>query len=319
MADKYSVIRSMTHGINAHETSTNHVLTGRLPGGLLYPSLCSVAAYFKGPEFGYDSLIPPYIVMPKPQGRFADAGFLGSRYAPFATGGDPAQDPFAVQGIVREGVTPEQMEARRTFLGQLDALGAAMPDSEKLDLFRQAQTDAYDLILGEGAEVFDLSQETDELRDRYGRNTFGQSCLAACRLVESGVPVVMINSPGWDTHKEHFTLMRQMLPEFDAGLSTLLQDLEARGLLDETVVWCTGEFGHTPKVDWSAPYNGGRSHWGAAFSTLVAGGGFKGGEVIGATDSRAEQVVERPVHPSRPHRLHLQPPGNPAGQHHPAS
>jgi len=296
--DKYSIIRSMTHGINAHETATYLSLTGRMPSDIQHPSIGSVVSYYRGYNAGYDSLIPPFIVLTKPQGRFADAGFLGAAYRPFATGGDPNLEPFAVDGIVREGVTREQQESRRAFLGQLDALGAAMPNSATLDVLRQAENDAYELILGDGAAVFDLSQEPDELRDRYGRNAFGQSCLAARRLVEKGVPFVMINYEGWDTHKNHFTLMRQMLPELDAGMATLLQDLHDRDMLDDTIVWWTGEFGHTPKIQWEMPYNGGRSHYGAAYSAVLAGGGFKGGEVVGRTDARAEKVLERPVYPS---------------------
>ena len=135
------------------------------------------------------------------------------------------------------------------------------------------------------------------MRERYGRNTFGQSCLAARRLVERGVPYVTINYKGWDTHKQHFQTMRQRLPQMDRGMATLLLDLAERGLLDNTIVWWSGEFGRTPKIMWEAPWNGGRGHWGSAFSAVLAGGGFKGGRVIGATDARGEQVTDRPVYP----------------------
>ena len=161
----------------------------------------------------------------------------------------------------------------------------------------QAEQQAYNMILGDAGKVFDLSSEKDELKDRYGRTTFGQSCLVARRLVERGVPYVTINFKGWDTHKENFQEMRRKLPDLDKGLSTLLQDLASSGLLDSTIIWCGGEFGRTPKVDWNPPWNGGRSHWGAVFSTVVAGGGFKGGQVIGASDARGETVLERPVYP----------------------
>ena len=160
-----------------------------------------------------------------------------------------------------------------------------------------AKKQAYDLILGDAGKVFDLSQEKDDLRDRYGRNTFGQSCLMARRLVERGVPYVTINYKGWDTHKQHFQTMRRKLPEMDKGLATLLQDLADRGLLDSTIVWWSGEFGRTPRIQWEPPWNGGRGHYGKVFSALVAGGGFKGGQVVGASDARGEEVKERPVHP----------------------
>jgi len=158
---------------------------------------------------------------------------------------------------------------------------------------------AYELILGDAGKVFDLSQEKDDLRDRYGRTTFGQSCLAARRLVERGVPYVTINyQGGWDTHKDNFQTMRRRLPEMDKGLSTLLVDLSGRGLLDSTIVWWNGEFGRTPKIDWEAPWNGGRNHWGGVFSALLAGGGFKGGQVVGSSDAKGEQVKDRPVYPA---------------------
>jgi uncharacterized protein (DUF1501 family) len=129
--------------------------------------------------------------------------------------------------------------------------------------------------------------------------TFGQSCLVARRLVERGVPYVTINyQGGWDTHKQNFQVMRQRLPQLDKGLATLLQDLSGLGLLDSTVVWWNGEFGRTPKVDWGEPWNGGRGHWGGVFSAMLAGGGFKGGQVVGESDARGETVKSRPVYPA---------------------
>jgi uncharacterized protein (DUF1501 family) len=121
--------------------------------------------------------------------------------------------------------------------------------------------------------------------------------LLARRLVERGVPFITINYKGWDTHKQHFQIMNRMLPELDSGLSALLQDLSDRGLLDSTIVWCGGEFGHTPKIDWEAPWNGGRGHWGDVFSVIVAGGGFQGGRVVGTSDEKGMTVKERPVYP----------------------
>ena len=153
------------------------------------------------------------------------------------------------------------------------------------------------MILGDAGKVFDLSEEKKEIRDRYGRTKFGQSCLVARRLVEQGVPYVAINYEGWDTHKKHFEAMNRKLPELDRGLATLIADLADHGLLDQTIVWCGGEFGRTPKVQWGEPWNGGRGHYGACFSHLVAGGGFRGGQVVGASDEKAAFVAERPVHP----------------------
>ena len=186
---------------------------------------------------------------------------------------------------------------RRAFLRRLDTLGQVLPQHPKLVALQQCEEQAYNLILGDGAAVFDLSLEPDDLRERYGRTKFGQSCLAARRLVEVGVPYITINYEGWDTHKNHFTSMRQVLPELDQGMATPLQDLADHGLLETTIVWWTGEFGRSPKIQWEAPYHGGRGHYGAAFSTVVAGGGFKGGHVVGSTDARGEQVTSRPVYP----------------------
>ena len=247
--------------------------------------------------WGTNGLLPPYIVMTQSPGRFSEVGFLGPRYAPFITGGDPAKQPFEVQGIVTPGVTRQHQEQRRGLLHSLDTLGTAESGSEPLGEFNGSEANAYDMILGEGAKIFDLSQEPPATRDWYGRNTFGQSCLAARRLVERGVPFVTINSPGWDTHKRNFETMRQKLPEVDKGVSALLQDLASRGLLDSTIVWCSGEFGRTPKIQWEEPWNGGRGHWCKAFSAVVAGGGFRGGHVVGASDAKGEEVKERPVYP----------------------
>ena len=297
-ADKYSVIRSMTHGNNAHESAAYWVQTGRKPGDrLVYPGVGSIVSLFKGYNAGYKGLIPPYIVLTDLQGRFSESGFLGPRFAPFATGGDPQQTPFAVQGVITPGITEQRQRDRRELLHTLNTFGNALKGNSSLDAFVQSEDQAYELILGDAGKVFDLAQEADDMRERYGRNTFGQSCLAARRLVERGVPYITINFKGWDTHKQHFQTMRQRLPWLDKGMSTLLQDLSERGLLDSTIIWWGGEFGRTPRVQWDAPWNGGRGHWGQAFSTVLAGGGFKGGRVIGSTDARGEEVKDRPVYP----------------------
>jgi len=297
-ADKYSIIRSMTHGVNAHETASYMVQTGRPSGGRdVYPSVGAVVSLFKGYNAGYKGLIPPYVVLTQPQGRFSEAGFLGTRYKPFATGGDPAQARFAVEGVVAQGITDQRQKDRRELLHRLDTLGQATEGSEPLKTFDQAEEGAYELILGDAGKVFDLTQEKNELRDSYGRTTFGQACLVARRLVERGVPYVTINYGGWDTHKQHFQIMRRKLPEMDKGMATLLQDLLERGLLDSTIVWWGGEFGRTPKVQWEPPWNGGRGHYGNVFSAVVAGGGFKGGRVVGASDDKGEEVKDRPVYP----------------------
>ena len=296
-ADKYAIIRSMTHGNNSHETAAYITQTGRMPGRLVYPCVGAVVSLFDGYDGGYKGEVPPYVVLTQPQGRFSPSGFLGDRYGPFCTGGDPNRTPFTVEGIVLPGVTDEQQKERRDLLHSLDTLGAAIPDSAPLQALDKTEASAYDMMFGDTRKLFDLSEETNETRDKYGRNTFGQSCLMARRLVERGVPYVCINDGGWDTHKEEFTVLRRKLPILDQGMAALLQDLYDHKLLDSTIVWWGGEFGRTPKVDWAPPWNGGRGHYGKCFSTVLAGGGFKGGRVVGASDDTGANVAERPVYP----------------------
>jgi len=297
-ADKYSLIRSMTHGINGHETATYLMQTGHKPGGrLAYPSVGAIFTFFKKKQ--YKGLLPPYIVMLRAAGRFSEEGFLGPAYKPFATGGDPNADRFEVQGIVNRGINDARQKARRELLDRIDTMGYGLADVREMAAAETAKKNAYGLILGKGREVFNLANEPSALRDRYGRNTFGQECLAARRMVEAGVPYITISFPGgWDTHANHFPTMKRQCPMLDQGMATLLADLSEKGLLDSTLVWCTGEFGRTPKVSWEPPWNGGRHHHGAVFTVLVAGGGFKGGRVVGSSDEKGEKVKDRPVYPA---------------------
>jgi hypothetical protein len=297
-ADKYSLIRSMTHGNNGHETAAYMVQTGWPTGGrVVHPTLGAVVSLLRGYDAGYKGLIPPYIVLTQPQGRFSETGFLPLRYKPFATGGNPAAGRFEVEGIVAPGISDERQKSRQTLLGKLNTLRNVSSNDAETAAFTKAENEAYDLILGDAGKVFDLAQESDKVHEWYGRSTFGASCLVARRLVERGVPYITINYGGWDTHKENFQAMRRMLPQLDMGLAALIEDLSKLGLLDSTIVWCGGEFGRTPKVDVEPPWNGGRGHYGKVFSHLIAGGGFKGGRVIGASDARGEDVKERPVYP----------------------
>ncbi len=296
MADKYSIIRSMTHGSGAHETAHYMMITGDMTKGeVVYPTFGSVIAYEYRDKYKGD--IPAFITLTQASTRFSEAGFLGAQYKSLDTGGAPESAFFSVEGVVSRGVSDDELKARRSLLYSLEAQGKAMPETKDINEIDQFRDKTYNLVLGPSREVFDLSKEPDEVRDRYGRTRFGQSCLAARRLAEYGVPVITVRFTGWDTHKEHFARMDERLDELDKGVSSLISDLERLGLLDETVILCGGEFGRTPRVMWEPPWNGGRGHWGDAFSYLVAGGGFKGGKVIGETDFRGEKVVSRPVYP----------------------
>jgi hypothetical protein len=297
-ADKYTIIRSMTHNNNGHETAAYIMQTGTMPTtDLVYPATGAIVAYEKADAVAASGL-PPYITLTNPLGRFSEAGFLGNQHKTFAPGGDPNSPNFRVQGLVPpKGVTPQRVEERRTLLHSVDALER---EADRVDLFRNSdefQQKAYGLILGDAKKAFDLTQEKDAVRDRYGRNQFGQSCLLARRLVEAGVPFITINDGGWDTHKDNFEAMRRKLPIQDAAVAALLDDLSQRGLLASTIVTWYGEFGRTPRVANEAPWFGGRHHWGQVFSALVAGGGFKGGTVLGSSDGRGEAVRDRPVYP----------------------
>jgi hypothetical protein len=298
-ADKYSIIRSATHNNYGHETAAYLVQTGNKQGdNIVHPGLGAIVSLMRGYAGGYNGLIPPYVVLTQLLGRFSEAGFLGSRAQPFATGGDPNASRFIVEGIVANGITDDRQKSRRDLLHQLDTLEQALPNDKIFAPLQKAEETAYELILGDAGKVFDLSQEKDALRTRYGRNSFGQACLLARRLVERGVPYVAINFGGWDTHKQNFPAMRRLNPMLDKGMGTLIKDLSDHGLLDSTIIWWSGEFGRTPKVQTESPWNGGRGHWGACFSMALAGGGFKGGQVIGASDDKGEQVKDRPVYPN---------------------
>ena len=300
-ADKFSILRGMTHSNNGHETAAYIMQTGTLStGDLVYPTVGAVVAYKRqeqGPGASAGGL-PPYMMLSSPLGRFSEAGFLGNRYTPFATGGDPNSKDFRVNGLVPPpGMTNERIGDRRGLLEEIDSLKSQMDKDGAMQQMDSFQQKAYGLILGEARKAFDLTQEKDEVRERYGRTTFGQSCLLARRLVENGVPFITINWGGWDTHKQHFERMAEMLPNLDKAFSALLEDLAQRGLLDSTIVVWTGEFGRTPKIAKEPPWMGGRHHFAQAFCAVVAGGGFKGGKVVGATDRTGEKVADRPIYP----------------------
>jgi len=291
MADKYSLIRSMTHGSNAHETGHYAMITGDTSGGaVVYPSFGAVISYMK--KDTYKGVLPCYISVTSANSRFNEGGFLGNAYKSFDTGGKPESKEYEVEGIVNKFVNRERLESRMALLNNLERKDSM--DKERIDSLRDIN---MEFIWGDSREVFNLANEPDSVRERYGKSRLGQSCLVARRLVEAGVPFVNVRMTGWDTHKKHFQRMSSMLPNLDKALSALISDLDAKGLLESTIVLCGGEFGRSPKVLWEAPWNGGRAHYGKTFSYLVAGGGFHGGKVVGKTSKTGETVEERPVAP----------------------
>lgn len=290
IADKYSLIRSMTHGSNAHETGHYAMITGDTSGSaVVYPSFGAVISYKL--QDSYNGLLPCYISVTAANSRFNEGGFLGNAYKSFDTGGRPESKEYEVEGLVNKFTNKERMAQRMSLLERFENRPI---DKEKIDSLRGVN---MEFIWGDSREVFNLANEPDSVRQLYGKSRLGQSCLVARRLVEAGVPFVNVRVTGWDTHKKHFQRMNSMLTGLDKALSALISDLDARGLLDSTIVLCGGEFGRTPKVLWEAPWNGGRGHYGAAFSYLVAGGGFHGGKVVGKTTKTGEEVAERPVWP----------------------
>ena len=291
MADKYSLIRSMTHGSNAHETGHYAMITGDTSrGAVVYPSFGAVISYMKRDT--YKGVLPCYISLTSANSRFNEGGFLGNSYKSFDTGGKPESAEFEVEGVVNKFINKERMNQRMALLDKFE--GENSMDKGIIDSLRAVN---MEFIWGESREAFNLKDESDSVKQRYGKNRLGQSCLVARKLVEAGVPFVNVRMTGWDTHKKHFQRMNSMLPQLDKALSALLADLDERGLLESTIVLCGGEFGRTPKVLWEAPWNGGRAHYGKTFSYLVAGGGFHGGKVVGKTDKTGEKVAERPVAP----------------------
>ena len=307
-SDLYSIIRSMTHPSPAHETATYLMQTGRMPGdGITYPSIGALISSSRVmdakkkrsvmADMRYEGDLPPFVVLTNPKGRFSEVGFLGEECAPLVTGGRASAQRFEVDGIVPPGgLTREQIKDRFDRAARIDRLP---PDSE----FEAAGAAAREIILGKAADTFDLSRESKQTRQRYGTTQgggyteIGQLLLAARRLVEYGIPYISINYSGWDSHKRHFETMKRPTAEMDMAVAALLQDLKEHDLLDSTIVWLSGEFGRVPKVDRQPPWNGGRNHFPRCFSALVAGGGFKGGQVVGASDETTDNVKERPVTP----------------------
>lgn len=293
--DKVALVRSGAHNNDHHETATNWVMSGRFgsPFGD-YPAVGAVVAH----ETGFSGLVPPYVSVPNNPSFTWELGrsaFLGGRYESFKAG-DPNSGGYKVRDLARQQTLSEpSLVRRKNLLAAVDSLSRQVQGNDQIATYDEFQKRAAEMILSPEAQAsFDIEREKVETRDRYGRTTFGQSCLLARRLVEGGVTFVTINYGGWDHHGKIFEGLDKKLPEFDQGFSALIEDMHTRGLLDDTMVVCMGEFGRSPKVNKDA----GRDHWGPAASMLFAGAGVQPGQVIGATDDTGGYVVKDPATPA---------------------
>lgn len=293
--DKFVVLRGVSHTLGAHQLGSEYVNTGNRPiPSLEYPGYAAVVAK----EMPSASDIPPAVSIPNSSQR---AGFLGVKYAPLNTNSTPAPGkPFSVRGIgLGNGLTIADVEKRHNLLRDLDTTFKGFESSNQLldglDRFGQQ---AYEMITSKRTrEAFDISKESPKFAEPFGSDGFGQSCLLATRLVESGVRFVTLSLGGWDTHADNFTKLKdKLLPTLDTGLASLLNGLAEKGLLDSTVVYVTGEFGRTPKIN-TRSAEGGRDHYPRCMFMLMAGGGVRGGQVIGESDDKATMPLNDAISP----------------------
>ena len=235
---------------------------------------------------------------------------LGPHYDPFQTEGDPNNVNFKVQNLqLVSGITVDRLDDRKNLISELDRLPRALDTGGMFDAMSRFEQQAFALVSGENTRrAFDLSREEDRIRDQYGRHTWGQSALLARRLVEAGSSFVTVHLGGWDHHWNLQDGMASYLPRVDSVVSALFTDLDQRGLLDTTLVILCGEFSRTPRMNdggnGGAPLSQGtpgRDHWGNAMFCLLGGGGIKGGQIVGATNSRGEEPVARAVRPENIH------------------
>jgi len=292
-ADKYVILRGISHNLAAHELGLLYLGTGNRPlPALRYPSYGSVVAR----ELSAPAELPPFVAIP---GEAADTtGYLGVEYGPFETGATPQSGkPMDIRGLsLKSGVTLADVDRRQNMLERYDRAFGDFAQKDKLlagmDRFSQR---AYAMMRSTTTrEAFDLRKESTGISALFGADPFSQSCLLATRLIEAGVRFVTVNLGGWDTHNDNFkTLKDKNLPSLDAGLSGLLLALHAKSLLESTTVFVTGEFGRTPKINARA----GRDHWPRAMCCLLAGGGIQGGRVIGESDAKGEAPKDTPITP----------------------
>jgi len=289
--DRCALVRSLHHNIPEHGVGTVYMTTGNRPTPALeYPALGALASRLLTAPVG----LPSYVTFSGFSGP--GPGYLGNGSAAFEVQGSPERGKLRVQGMaLPPGFSPEELDNRDKLRNTFDAAFKALDQADlpaSLDKFHQQAVDI--LRSDKTRKAFDLDRETVAVRDNYGRTPFGQSALAARRLIEADVRFVTIGLGGWDTHLGNFrTLRDQLLPQVDQVLSALVSDLDGRGMLDSTIVYCAGEFGRTPAVNGGA----GRDHWARSMAVLLAGGGFKKGYVHGSTDAQGMAPVLDPCSP----------------------
>ena len=288
LAHKFSIIRSMHSDEAIHERARQYIFSGTKPRNeLLHPSYGAVVSR----ELGSKNGLPPFVVIPE-KDLSAEAGFLGSSYDPFVTGNPNTKD-FSVKDLTLPlGLTLEEAQARTHLLAMLDSAFKNVEQSPVIDSMDEFYRKAFELISSPAAKrAFNIGEEPEKLRDDYGRTTVGQGALLARRLIESGVRLATVFHGGYDTHVNHEKLTQPLLSEFDQAFAALLGDLDQRGLLQTTLLLVIGDFGRTPKINFS----GGRDHWPRNFSVALAGAGIQGGRVIGKSDSKAGEPTDRPI------------------------
>ena len=293
--DKVCLHRGGAHNNDHHETATNWVMSGRFGSAFGdWPAMGAVAAH----ESGFPGTLPPYVSIPRNPSftwELGKSAFLGGRYESFKAG-DPNEENFRVRDVARaEPLAQVRLDRRQTMLQAVDGLSRQMEGNDQLTAYDQFQRRAAEMVLsGEARDAFAIDAEDAAQRDRYGRTTFGQSCLLARRLVERGVTFVTVNFGGWDHHAKIWEGLERRLPDFDRGFSALITDMQTRGLLNDTLVVAMGEFGRSPKVNKDI----GRDHWAPAASMLFAGAGVQPGRVLGATDTDGGQAIDSPIRPA---------------------
>ncbi|RUL87412.1 DUF1501 domain-containing protein [Tautonia sociabilis] len=315
-AEKLAVVRTMSHSHNNHLNATHWVLTGHeQPGAFFdkvasrtdYPCYASAMTYLRPREDGLPGgvMLPTYLMEGPLTWPGQHSGFLGPKYDPWQLTQDPNGKDFKVENLrLPEGFSVERLGDRRALAEALASNADSWHARAEAESFSQQRQQAYSMLAsGQVGRAFDLAEEPDHLRDRYGRHMFGQSLLLARRLIEAGIPIVQVNLgrvQTWDSHADIFRRLREdLLPPTDRGVSALLDDLEARGLLDEVLVVLAGEFGRTPKLSLLPGQTiVGRDHWPQVFSAAFAGAGVRGGQVIGRSDKSGAYPATKAFSPA---------------------